>query len=77
MTFEHDEDADAIYIRLRETPYAFGHSLDDDRHIDFGPDEKPIGIEFLGVSHGVNLEDVPEREAIAQLLQQHHVKVFA
>lgn len=69
--------ADAVYIRLRNVPYAFGHNLDFERRIDFGSDEKPMSIELLGVSHGVTPDNLPERDAIAHLLEQHRIKVCA
>ena len=77
MELKYDPEADAVYIRLRDAPYSFGHNLDYERRIDYGPDEKPVGIELLGVSHGVNLDDLPEKEAVARLLEQHNIEVFA
>lgn len=76
MQFEHDPRADAVYVWLRPgVEQAFGLNLDDSRYIDYGEDNLPIGVEFLGVSQGVDLEDVPEAEAIAQLLAEHKVKI--
>lgn len=77
MELQYDREADAVYIRLRPAPYAFGHNLDYERRIDYAADERPIGIELLGVSHGVNLDDLPEHDAIARLLTEHHIGVFA
>ena len=77
MRLTHDPEADAAYIYLRDVPYAFGHNLDSERRIDYASDEQPMGIELLGVSHGVNLDDLPERDAVAQLLARHRITVFA
>ncbi len=78
MRLEHDPRADAIYVYLREgVERAFGQNLDDSRYVDFGADSRPIGVEFLHVSRGVNLDDVPEREAVGRLLARHKIKVFA
>ena len=78
MRLEHDRRANAIYVYLREgVEQAFGLNLDDSRYIDYGEDNRPIGVEFLHVSRGVNLDDVPEREAIGELLARHKIKVFA
>ncbi len=74
---EYDRGADAVYIYLRDVPYAYGRDLDDDRPIDYGTDNAPRGIELLAVSHGVNLDDLPEREESAALLAQHNLKVYA
>lgn len=77
MRLEYDQQADAVYIRLRDLPTAFSHNLDLDRCIDYGSDQRPVGVELLGVSHGVNLDSVPERDAITRLLEDHHIKIFA
>jgi uncharacterized protein YuzE len=73
MELTHDADADAIYIVLRDVPYAFGQMLDLDRNIDFGADEQPIGIELLGVSHGVDVTGLPEADAVARLLTENNI----
>jgi len=77
MLFEHDPEADAIYVQLRDAPVARTQALDYDRIIDYTADGHPRGVELLGVSHGVNLDGVPERAAIDRLLQDHNIKVFA
>lgn len=77
MKLKYDREADAAYIQLRDAPYAFGQMLDLDRNIDFGSDEQPIGVELLGVSHGVVLDNLPERDAIARLLSEHSIEVVA
>jgi len=73
---EYDRDADAIYIHLRDIPYAFGRDLDDDRRIDFAADGLPRGLELLAVSRGVRIDDLPEREEIARLLKEQRIPVF-
>ena len=77
MRFEHDTEADALYIWLRELPIAFGVDLDHARHIDYAEDQKPVGVELLNVSKGVNLDDLPERARLVRLLTDHDIKVFA
>ncbi|MGI8552369.1 MAG: DUF2283 domain-containing protein [Dehalococcoidia bacterium] len=71
-----DPEADAVYIQLRDLPYAFGRDLDDSRRIDYSADSKPIGIELLNVSMGVHLRDLPEQGAIGRLLQAHGIKLL-
>jgi uncharacterized protein YuzE len=74
MRLTYDPEADAVYIYLREdVPFAFNYNLDDGRNISYGPDEKPIGVELLGVSQGVDLTDLPCRAAIARLLADAHL----
>jgi len=77
MRLEYDREADAVYIWLRDLPYAFGEDLDHARRVDYAADQKPIGIELLNVSKGVNLDDLPERPAVEKLLVEHHIRVYA
>ena len=71
MELTYDQEADAVYIRLRQgVPYSYGVDLDDHRRIDYGADRYPIGIELLSVSQGVDLTDLPVMGAIAGLLVQ-------
>ena len=76
MRVELDESVEAIYIHLRDIPYAFGEDLDDSRRIDFGADGQPIGIELLNVDLGVRTDGLPEREAIEKLLERYNIKVL-
>ncbi|MGI8552368.1 MAG: DUF2283 domain-containing protein [Dehalococcoidia bacterium] len=77
MRLEHDQDVNAVYIYLRDLPYAFGENLDLSRRIDYASDNKPLGVELLNVHRGVNLDNLPEREAIGRLLEEHKIKVYA
>ena len=77
MEFRHDEEADAIYIRLSDREYAYGEEIDAERRIDYAADGTPVGIELLCVSSGVDLRDLPEQEAIARLLAEHRIRVLA
>ncbi len=77
LRIEHDVQANALYVYLRDAPYAYGKSLDDARHIDYGADDQPIGVEFLNVSRGVNVDDVPEQRRIGRALEEYNIKVFA
>ena len=74
--FEHDTEADAAYIRLSDHPYAFGVDLDPDRHIDYDAEGRPIGVELLNVSAGVNVRDLPRAPMIEHLLRQHDIRVI-
>ena len=77
MRLEYDKQADAVYIYLNDAPYAYGKELDDERRIDYSADGKPMGIELLCASEGINLDDLPERAEIAALLEGKHLKAFA
>ncbi|MGI8824210.1 MAG: DUF2283 domain-containing protein [Chloroflexota bacterium] len=76
-TLQHDADADAIYIRLNDLPYAFGEDIDHARRIDYASDGQPIGIEVLCVSKGIDTHGLPHQDAITRLAEEHSFKVFA
>ena len=40
---EYDREADAVYIYLRDVPYAYGKDLDDLRRIDYDANDNPRG----------------------------------
>jgi len=74
MKFKHDAQADAIYIYLSSKPYAYGKDLDDERRIDFASDNTPIGVELLCVSNGVNLDGLPCKDEIAEILKANVIR---
>ncbi|MGI8968778.1 MAG: DUF2283 domain-containing protein [Chloroflexota bacterium] len=76
-TIEYDWEANAVYIRLRDVPYAYGADLDHERRVDYGSDRQPIGIELTCVRGGVNLDNLPEAKVVARLLEKHKIPVFA
>jgi uncharacterized protein YuzE len=75
MRVEYDRTADAVYVWLREVPYAYGRDLDEARRIDFGADHEPLGVELLDVSQGVDLRGLPAAEQIADALKGYHLRV--
>ena len=77
MDYRYDEEADAVYIRLSDKDYSYGEELDRERRIDYAADGTPIGVELLCVSTGVDLRDLPEQRAIAELLAKNRIKVLA
>jgi len=72
-----DPRADAIYIQLLDEPIGYTEALDDNRLIDrtLNPG-KVVGIDLSSVSQGVNLEGLPEVEAIGKMLKGLGVKVY-
>lgn len=76
MRLEHDAKADAVYVYLRDGAYAYGENLDDERRIDYTASGTPIGVELLSVSHGVNIEGLPEEEKVARLLEAENIEVY-
>jgi uncharacterized protein YuzE len=74
---EYDREADAIYVHLNDKPYAYGKDLDDGRRIDYASDHTPIGIELIGVSKGVEIDDFPIQNEVIKCLREYDIKVFA
>ncbi len=77
MKLKYDKQADAIYIQLTDTPYAYGRDLDDVRRIDYDSTGNPRGIELLCVSEGVVTDSLPERPEIEKLLGEKGIRIFA
>jgi len=74
---KYDKQADAIYIRFNNAPYAYGKDLDNERRIDYASDGTPRGVELLCVSDGVITDDLPHKGEIERLLEKEHIRVFA
>jgi uncharacterized protein YuzE len=73
----YDRQADAVYVYLSDRPYAYGRDLDDDRRIDYAADGTVRGVEFLGVSYGVDLSNIPQADYIAMLLRDYGIRLLA
>jgi uncharacterized protein YuzE len=69
--------ADAVYVQLSAAEVAKTRSLDDMRMVDYAADGTPAGVEFLGVSGGVDLTGVPERQTVEHALRDLDLKIFA
>lgn len=76
LKYTYDEEADAAYILLSDAPFAYGQDLDCSRRIDFSSDRKPIGIELLNVSQGVQLADLPAEQEVGVVLKAHNVQIL-
>jgi Protein of unknown function (DUF2283) len=72
-----DPEAKALYVRLSDKPYGFGEDLDHERRIDFSLDRTPIGLEITCIDTGVELNDLPNRDELAELLSYLKIKVYA
>ena len=75
-TLEYDPDADAVYVRLNDLPYAFGEDLDHERRVDYAADGEPIGIELLNVSESVDTRGLPCEDAVGRLIKQPQIKIL-
>lgn len=78
IELKHDKEADAVYILLSKKPYSYGKKIDKRRRVDYAQDGTPIGVEFLYVSDGVDVSDLPiDERRIGRLLEEYNLKVFA
>ncbi len=72
MHLSYDSEADAIYVRLRPGgPAAVKRTVDlgGHRHADYDAAGNVLGVEFLVVSRGIDLTDVPEAGRVAEALR--------
>lgn len=76
---EYDPEADAIYVWLTDGETVKSTQLDDFRNIDFSGDGGVVGVEFLDVSGGVDLKDIPYSETVEKLIGELNlgIKIFA
>jgi hypothetical protein len=77
LSVEFDREANALYIRLSDKPYAFGEDINHERRIDYAADHTPIGVEFTCVDEGVDVRDLPRADEIAQALRGQDIRVLA
>lgn len=62
MRYIYDDEADALYVYLREDgEVARSVVIDEGRTLDYGADGQPVGIEILGASAGIRLADLTYR----------------
>lgn len=76
LKFEMDATADAAYVRISDEPVQATHEISRQRVLDYDARGDVVGIEFLGVSHGVSLRDLPRlphRDRLARLFDEHHI----
>ncbi len=71
MFVTYDSEADALYVQLLssdESVFDTGE-IDLFRYVDYTEDGRVIGVEFLGVSRGIYLADVPEAQQVADAIR--------
>ena len=66
---EYDEESDILYVRLLASPISWSKPIDDLRVVDFAQDGRIIGVEFIDVSQGLDLTDIPLRQRIEPLIR--------
>jgi uncharacterized protein YuzE len=69
VRLEIDPEADAAYVRMRETGVARTTPLDSQRIVDYDADGEVVGIEFLAIHQGLDLRDLPYHDQLTQLFE--------
>ncbi|MDE2696751.1 MAG: DUF2283 domain-containing protein [Chloroflexota bacterium] len=71
MELRYDPEADAIYVALREHEgqVRSRNAGDWRRVVDYDETGEPVGVELLAVSAGVDLEGLPDAEAIGEAIR--------
>ena len=66
MEVRYDPEADAIYVTFQESDgRVHSRNLGDWRRVvDYNEDGEPVGVELLAVSTGLDLDGLPQAEAI-------------
>ena len=70
MRVEHYPDTDAVYVHLSDAKVARTAGSTDGWAIDFAEDGSVVGVEFWGISEGIDLAGIPERVRVQQALQE-------
>ena len=76
LKVESDPQADAIYVYLSDQPVEYTKEIDKSRYVDFGVTGNPIGIDLLGVSGGVDLEDLPQADEVGKILMGLGIRIL-
>ena len=77
LRIQTDPSADAIYIQLLDEPVGYTEELDENRVIDYTLNPgKPVGVDLLGVSGGVNVNGLPEADAIRMILEGLGIRIL-
>jgi uncharacterized protein YuzE len=71
MQVRYDPEADAIYVSLREHDGQLRSRNAGDwrRVVDYDEAGEPVGVELLAVSTGLDLDGLPEADAIGAALR--------
>jgi len=77
MYLTYDEQADAVYVQFRRSAVTRTEELSDSVAVDYDAEGHPLGVEFLNVILGIDLDGVPHRAQVAKLLEERHFKVYA
>jgi len=77
LKLELAPDANAGYVSLSDGEVKNTRKLDQSRLLDLDAQGAVVGIEFLNVSRGVDLSDLPRQRELRQLFDKHQIRQLA
>jgi uncharacterized protein YuzE len=77
MQLTYDQLADAVYVYFIRAPVARTGEIEDGIAVDYDEIGRPVGVEFLDVSEGIDLSRVPRSAEIAELLEGYPFPIYA
>jgi uncharacterized protein YuzE len=77
IKLELNRDVNAAYVVLSDDEVRKTKKLDQSRLLDLDAQGEVVGIEFLNISAGANLSDLPRGEELRKLFGEHHITQFA
>ena len=78
MRIEIYPELDAVYIGLKDCEVTSGRKLDESRYVDFNIRGELMGVEFLYVSEGIDLDSIPglQGDQLGEVLKEYNIKVL-
>ena len=76
MMLEYDPAADAAYVEFSDRPIDRTGQFDQDRIVDYDAEDGIVGYDFLNVSRGVDLSDLPHQDELARLFADRNIRIF-
>jgi uncharacterized protein YuzE len=70
ITADYDREADALYVRLEHGDRQRAVEITDSTYVDVDGDDRPLGLEFLYPSMGLNLQEVSRRYGLQHLVPE-------
>jgi len=63
-----DHEASMMYIRLTPAEIRYTEDFGDDRLVDYDDRDRVVGVEFIGIAGGVDIDGLPEPDRIREAL---------
>ena len=66
--FSHDPESDTLYVRFSTEAVSRTMALGDLRLVDYDAKNEVVGLEFIDVSDGIDLHDLPFAAKVEQAI---------